>query len=559
MGEFERLPDSRCADFASYAGRWVACLGGRFIAQGGTPGQALAAAKAARYKETPEVFYVPLGSPFNFSPVFERIKCALPKDAKIYLVGGAVRDALLSRPIHDFDFVVDGDAIGIARRVANKIHGAYFPLDVARATARVIYTDEEHGRYILDFAALRADDLEADLRDRDFTINAMAVDVHDPQSLLDPLGGAADLQAKILRACSPEAFEKDPVRILRAVRIAASFGLSIVPETRERMRASVRALESVSAERLRDEILKILGGPRPATSIRALDLLGALGFVLPDLLALKGLEQSPPHTQDAWNHTLDTLSNLENLLHVLGPVHDPDGSGSLVLGLAVMRLGRYRQHIEQMLKTDLVTDRSLRPVFFLAALYHDIGKPQCQQQEGADGRIRFIEHERGGAEIVSSGARTLHLSNAEIDWVKTVVKHHMRPTWLARESKEPSSRAVYRFFRDTKNAGAAVCLISLADLLATYGTTLPQKRWGRQLDVVRTLLEAWWEHRDEKVDPPALISGNDLINDFALKPGPMIGDVLEALRESQAEGRVSSREEAFEFVKGYIENNLERG
>ena len=552
MGEFERDPVSQRFDLVPYAGRWVARVGDQIVAQGGPPQQALAAAKASRYKETPEVFFVPTGSPLHFSALFEKVCRALPKDVPVYLVGGAMRDILLARPIHDYDFVIEGQALRIARGVANKIGGAYFPLDSERDTGRVIYTDENNARFILDFAAIRGDDLEADLRERDFTINAMAIDVRDPQALLDPLGGAADLHAKILRACSAQAFSKDPVRILRAVRMAAALDLSIVPETRQSMKDAVNAMASVSPERLRDEILNILGGARPATSMRALDILGALEFVFPETLALKGLAQSPPHTQDVWSHTLDTLNQLEILLNVLAPIHDPDIPGGLISGLAAVRLGRYRRQIEQMLAESLVTGRSMRGLLFLAALYHDIGKPRSQRQESESGRIRFLEHERIGSKIAAQRSRALHLSNTEIDWVKTVVLHHMRPTWLAHESDGPRARAVYRFFRDTKQAGAAVCLVSLADLLATYGTTLPQERWERQLDVVRALLEAWWEQRDQVVDPPPILSGDTLIKEFGIQPGPLIGEILEALREAQAEGRLSSRNEALDFVKEYL-------
>jgi putative nucleotidyltransferase with HDIG domain len=217
-----------------------------------------------------------------------------------------------------------------------------------------------------------------------------------------------------------------------------------------------------------------------------------------------------------------------------------------------MHLGRYREQIQTLLKTTLVPDRFLRPLLFLAALYHDIGKPESQQQTSESGRIRFLEHERIGAEIMRKRGRGLALSNQEVDWLETVIKHHMRPTWLAREPKQPSKRSTYRFFRDTGNAGAAICFLSLADLLATYGVTLPQDRWSRQLDVVRELLEAWWENRTENLDPPAILSGNDLLDEFDIKPGPMIGEILEALRESQATGKVSNREEALEFVSVYL-------
>jgi len=552
VGKFERAPVPHGDDLAPYEGRWVAYLGGKVVAQGGTPQQALSAAKAARYKENPEVFYVPTQTPFRFSAIIERVRRALPDDAGIYLVGGAVRDALLSRECHDFDFVLGQDALRVARVVADRLGAAYFPLDVERSTARVIYTDEAGIRYHLDFAALRAPDLEADLRDRDFTINAMAVSLREPQALYDPLGGASDLHSRVLRACSSVSFSKDPARILRAVRLAAAYHLSITPDTREQMRRSVTGLQKVSAERLRDELLNILGAPRVSTSLRALDILGALEYLLPELSSLKGLAQSPPHTQDVWNHTLDTLSQLERLLHILGPVHDPDASGNLALGLAVMQLGRYREQIGEMLNTSLVTDRNLRPLLFLAALYHDIGKPHSQSLESETGRLQFLEHERISAEIATERGRALQLSNAEVGWLGAVVKHHMRPLWLANETEGPSRRAIYRFFRDTRQAGVAVCLLSLADLLATYGATLPQERWGRQLEAARILLEAWWEQPEEKVAPPALISGDDLIEEFGLEPGPKIGEILEALRESQAEGLVRDRRAALDYVGNYL-------
>lgn len=526
-----------------YTGRWVARLSGSVVGQGGTPQQALQAAKAARHKETPQVIYVPTTNPFNFSPLLERIRSALPSGTPVYLVGGAVRDALLAHPVHDYDFVLPGDALRAARRVANKIGAAYFPLDAERGTARLIFTDEQGSRRVLDFAALRGPDLESDLRDRDFTVNALAVDVCNPQALLDPLGGAADLWNKTLRACSPTSLTSDPVRILRAIRMAAGFGFHILPETRKFMRQAVPLLPRVSSERLRDELFRILGGPQPHTAIRALDMLGVLQHVLPELISLKNVTQSPPHVRDVWGHTLDTLRNLDILLTVLGSQHDPDASANLTLGVAVMRLGRYRQQISAHLQASLVPERPLRSLLFLAALYHDIGKPETRHLD-ENGRIRFFDHDQIGADIISSRGRALHLSNTEIDRLGAVVRHHMRPTLLAHSERGPSPRAVYRFFRATGIAGVDICLLSLADLLATYGTTLPQERWARQVDVVGALLEAWWERPEKHVSPPALISGHDLISEFGLEPGSLIGELLEMVHEAQAVGDVSSREGA---------------
>ncbi len=542
---------------APYAGRWVARLGGRVIAQGGTPRLALLAAKAARFKESPEIVYVPMPMPLTFSPLFERLRKILPDDMEVYLVGGAVRDALLGRVSNDLDLVLPGDALGAARRLANRLPAAYFPLDEERGVARLIYTCEGGSRVHLDFSTLRGATLEEDLQNRDFTVNAMAVDVRQPQALLDPTGGAADLLAKRLRACSPTAMQADPLRLVRAIRLAAAYELHIQPETRQWMRAAVPALREVSLERRRDELLALLGAPRPAASIRALDLLGALPHLLPELLALKGIEQTAPHVYDVWQHTLDTVAQLERLLHVLGPQHDEDASANLILGLAVLRLGRYRQQISDWLSTEVIPERPLRPLFFLAALYHDVGKPRARRVEESGGRARFLEHETIGARMVASRSRELRLSTEETRWLETVVAHHMRPAWLSNHPKGPSRRAIYRFFRDTGAAGVGVVLLALADLLATYGPTLPQERWARGVDVARSLLEAWWEQRTKQVQPPALLNGNDLIATFGVEPGPVIGEVLERLREAQAIGEVATRAEALELA-GAILDELNR-
>ena len=551
--KFRRDSDHLGNSLSPYAGRWVARLRGKIVGQGGTPQQALQAAKAARHKETPEILFIPMSNTLPISPVIDQIRAAAPAEVPLHLVGGAVRDLLRGQPIHDYDFVLPSNALEASRKIANRIGAAYFPLDVARQTARLIFMDAQGTRHILDFASYRGGGLEADLRERDFTMNAMALDLRAPQELLDPLGGAADLQAKRLRACSPTSFSDDPVRVLRAVRMAASFGLRISPETREQIRGAAAGLANISPERLRDELLRILDSPHPHTSIQALEMLGALPYVLPELPALKGVKQSAPHVKDVWHHTLDTLRVLEGILGVLGPVHNEEDAGNLLLGLLVMRLGRYREQINAHLQVELVPDRPQRALLFLAALYHDIAKPQTRTVEEG-GRTRFFTHDELGAVTVAERAQALHLSNSETERLSKIVRHHMRPALLSHEAGGPSKRAVYRFFKDTDAAGVDICLLSLADVWATYGTTLPQERWAQQLDTVRTLLEAWWEHSQEQVRPPALLNGNELMAELGLQPGPRIGEILEALREVQVEGVVSSRAEALAFARALATN-----
>ncbi|NUM49170.1 MAG: HD domain-containing protein [Anaerolineales bacterium] len=545
-------------NLSAYAGRWVAILRGRVVGQGGTPRQALHAAKATRFKENPEIIYVPTSPPLSFSTLLDQIRPALPKNLPIYLVGGAVRDALLNRSTHDLDFVLEGDGNQIARRVANTLQVPFFPLDEERGTGRIVLPHPNADlarageRYFMDFATFRGPDLESDLRARDFTINAMAVDVNTPDQLLDPLGGAADLLAKRLRACSSTALQDDPLRILRAVRLATTYNLQIAPETRHLMRAAVEGLDAVSTERKRDEILRILGGSQVATALRALDLLGALPRVFPELPALKGVTQSPPHVDDVWQHTLQTVQNLEKVLNLLARLaHDPDAAGSLTMGLMVLRLGRYRTQFHTHLQTPVSPDRPWQALLVLAALYHDVGKPATRQEDEA-GRIRFFGHDQTGAEMLVRRAQAFHLSNPEIARLKNIVRYHMRPHLLSQVDKLPSRRAIYRFFRDTGEAGVDICLLALADVLATYGTTLAQDTWNHYLDILRELLEAWWERPEESVNPPALLNGHDLLETFKLSPGPEIGKILEMIREAQADGQITTQAQAFARVEHYL-------
>jgi len=494
---------------------------------------------------------MPPTSPLAFTPLFESVREILPDDIHVYLVGGAVRDALLQKPTHDLDFALPSGGIKLARQVADALHGGFYPLDRERDTGRVVIIEEGNTRHIMDFASFRGPDLEADLRSRDFTINALAVDVHT-LAVYDPLGGATDIRGKVLRACSPDAFRDDPVRILRAVRQAASLGFSIEPETRKLVKKAVHLLPRVSAERIRDELAKILEGPQPAASVRALDRLGVLDLILPELAGLKGFEQPAPHVLELWEHTLHVVSYLENILAALSPEYVPETAADLFNGLLVMRLGRFRQKFAEHLDTYPVPDRSLRVSLFLAALYHDVAKPSCKTVDDR-GRVRFIGHDEEGSEMAVESLRALQFSNAEIEQVKKIIRHHMRIHFHAhrmlKDGKEPTRRGVYRFFRDAGDAGPDLCLLALADLRATYEQTLSQEQWAAELDVCRIMLENLWEKPAESILPAPFLNGDDLIQELKVQPGYRVGFLLEKVREAQASGKVDSRAWALKYAQ----------
>lgn len=532
-----------------YAGRWVARARGRVIAQGGTPEQALRASQFSRNKEKPEIIFMAL--PFALPPLLEKIKDILPPGQEIYLVGGAVRDVLTSRLSYDLDFALPANGISLARKIANSLKADFVALDDERDTGRVIVTNEDGSRTFLDLATYRGATLEEDLRARDFTINAIAYNLHDG-TLIDPTDGAKDIRAKVIRACSPSAFTDDPIRILRAVRQAAAFEFTIDKQTREWMKQAASEVGGVSVERQRDEIFKILGGARANASIRALEMLGVLPYLMPELLKMKGVEQSAPHVYDVWTHTLSVLDYLDQTISGLRVGYDAEKTNDMFTGLLGLRLGRYREQFAKYFSEPLNVDRPHRSLLFFAALYHDVCKPDTKTVDET-GRIRFFGHDEMGAEIVAERACAFNLSNDEVERLSTVVQHHMRihnfVSRIEAEGQTPSRKAIYRFFRDGGAASVDLILLALADVRGTRANELTIETWTAYLDVARILLENYWEKPEEIVSPPRLLDGKDLMKELDLQPGKLIGQLLEAIRENQAAGKIETREQALVFAR----------
>jgi poly(A) polymerase len=467
-------------------------------------------------------------------------------DIRVWLVGGAIRNSLLGLETIDFDFTVEGDARRLARSVANSLGGYYYELDSDRDTGRVILLQENEERVLLDFARLRGERIEQDLKERDFTINALAVELSQLDRVLDTTGGLQDLKDKVLRLCNPEAINSDPVRGIRAIRMSVQLGLTIDPVALSAIRNNADQLSRVSSERVRDEFFRLLELPLPGRAIRLMDHLGLLSVLFPHLDSLRELAQSPPHEFLVWDHTLAVLDHLGRLIIALSKAYDPEIATELVTGEIVYHLGRFREWINHHLDRELSHGRNIRQLLFLGALYHDAGKPACSTLQ--DGRIRFYGHESVGAEIIAEQARDLRLSNAEIQWLEILIRNHMRPSQLEKE-RTISHRAIYRFLRDTNEAGVGVVLLSLADLLGMQTPPVDQEELSRRVETARQLLSAMFETPSQRYRPKPLLRGNEVAEALGLEPGPEIGRILDELQEAQVAGEVNSKTEAYAFIR----------
>ena len=472
-----------------------------------------------------------------------------------YLVGGWVRDRLRGRPNYDLDLAVDGDGLTLARRLADRLGGHYYPLDSERGTGRAIFEGEQR-RLVVDIGRLRGPDLQADLADRDFTINALAADVHTPETVIDHHGGLADLAAGLIRPVSEDSIRNDPLRALRAVRQSAELGFALAPETEALMRRDGPGLRDVSGERVRDELARLLAGPDAAHHLHVLDGLGLLAVLFPELEPLRGLQQPPPHHLTGLAHSLAVVAALEAIVAAVRDAKGPRARPVPALyPIDGAFLQSHRQRLGQHLAERLGHDRPRLVTLKLSALLHDTGKPGTRSVEaargagdGQPGRIRFIGHEVEGAEMAAAALSRLRFDRDEVRLARTIVRHHMRPLLLA-DLPTVSNRAVYRFFRDTGDGGVDILLHALADHLAIFAPGEGKERWQRLLALTGRMLADYWDRPAQRVQPPPLIDGHDLMTAFGLEPGPLIGELLEAVREAQVEGEVSSREEALALAR----------
>lgn len=493
--------------------------------------------------------------PLIWHPCIDALQATMRDKTGIYLVGGAVRDAYLHRPLHDVDLATSGNGQPLARHIANVFKGDYYSLDHVRGVGRAIVPWDDT-RITVDVARFRGPDLVSDLQARDFTLNAMAVRFDsDLQHVIDPTGGLADLAAKRLRQCGPDSISSDPVRVLRAVRASLRFGLVIEPHTRANLRRYAPRLNETSAERIRDEFMQILGGTSPAAALAALNQLDILPHVIPEAVPMSGLAQSAPHQFDVWRHTLAVIEHLQAVLHLFVPQRGESQVANVQIGAIAFALNHIRPELRAHLARHWPNERTHRSLLMLAALLHDAGKPATQHRTAVD-RIQFLRHEQIGADLAQARAEALRLSRDESKRLTVIIQHHMRPLWL-HNNQSLSARAIYRFWRDTGEAGIDVCLLSLADFLGTYGVALDMQAWLAYQTTIQTLLDCYYRQYDTVVSPPQLISGQTLLTHFDLPPGPQIGDLLEKVREAQVSGDITTEEEALAWVQRLLDNRHE--
>jgi poly(A) polymerase len=445
-----------------------------------------------------------------------------------WIVGGALRDELLGRPVRDVDIAVAGDPAPVARAVADSVGGPVFRLSEAFGAWRVI---DRRRRQVWDFSPLQGATIEQDLGKRDFTVNAMARPVTLLEhahlgggELIDPLGGRADLDARILRVLGPQAYEQDSLRPLRLARFTAELGFEPDPNTERLTAEAAPTVARAAGERVFAELRRLVIADGALAGLALADRLGLLRAVLPELSELHDVEQSHYHHLDVYDHTLEVLAmqiDLEGRLDTL--FEAPDAA----------RLARI---LDEPLADELTRGQALR----LGALLHDIGKPAARDTT-PDGRVTFIGHDRLGERMVRQVCRRLRTSDRLARFLEGLTRHHLVLGFLVHE-RPLDRRQVYRYLARTTPVEVEVTLLSCADRLATQGRRA-EEATEAHLDLARELMRAALDWRAH--GPPSVpIRGDDLARELGIQPGPELGRLLAQLTEAAYAGEVATREDA---------------
>lgn len=460
------------------------------------------------------------------APLVASVRQALGDAEGVWVVGGAVRDAALGQRIEDVDLAVAGDPGPLAKAVGRELGEHAFELSAEFGTWRVAGPGG-HGQ--IDLTVLRGAGIEADLAERDFTIGAVAVPLAggDP---IDPLGGLADLEAKLLRAIQEGSFAADPLRLLRAARLAAELDLAIETRTAELARALAPRAADPAGERQLAELRQLVGGPDPLRGLALLEDLGLTPVVLPELEDLRGVEQGPNHHLDVYDHTVAVLE------HTLEIERDLDRFA-----------GEYAPEVAALLAEPLADEVSHGTALRFGALLHDIGKPATKGER--DGFVSFVGHDREGAEVIGGICARFRASRRLTQHLRGLALHHLRLGFMVHEAPLPPRR-VHQYLRATEPVSADVTLLTVADRLSArgIGPIASPEMVDRHLGLARQLLGAALDWRRQG-PPVPLLRGDELAAELGIGAGPELGEMLAELEAAQYAGEVSTRTEAVELAR----------
>ncbi len=466
--------------------------------------------------------------------MLEQLATIFPKIRGAYLVGGSIRDHLLGKVPVDYDLAVTENPLEFGRRIASKMQGHL--VEIGKPGQMIIRVVS--GKMSVDISAIEGKSISEDLQRRDFSINAMAYELASGK-FIDEVGGRQDLARKVIRMLSPRAFVNDPVRLLRAFRLAAGLEFSIEPATLAAIAQHAGLIRKSAGERIKDELFKMLQSGNSHPYFLQMADSGLFLQLFPEFLAANkdpaAPSQKPPARENTFSAStqLGAYSQLEDLLkepaRQLGPIldsHDREFAGDA------------------------------KTLLKFSILWHNIGAPALQSYAAAgpvvDGhkadQCTDANADRSAA-IAQRLCRRYRFANRHTQYIQFIIKNQTRPFVLfsADQNNTLIRDDMIRFFMASRAHTPGLMLHALADMYAKQGKNSARGRAFSDF-VIRVLQDEYAAFESEAALPP-LITGRDLITEFKLRPSPLFKEILHAIEEARLCGKAKTRSEALQMAR----------
>lgn len=437
-----------------------------------------------------------------------------------YLVGGAVRDALLGKSTCDRDIAIKS-AEKFAKRIAEQFDGTFIVLDEINHIYRVVLKDKVN---YLDISELQGETIEEDLLRRDFTINAIAYDLKE-NKFIDVTGGIDDLKQGVLRHIKDENFADDPLRVLRAFRFAAVTGFEMTAELKTALRKYLPLALNPAPERIHYELMKLFGGVQTAKTLLLMDEFGFLEQIFPCVKEMKKVPPNSHHHLDLFHHVVETVRQVE-IAYKDAPIE-------------------VKEHLDKVDFGGFPRINQLK----LAGFLHDIGKFSTWTVEQT-GRHRFIKHDDVGSKMVVPFLKQWKFSKKQIEYISTMIKYHIYPSNVI-IAPDLNEKVMMRYVRKMEDNVVDNIILARADRLSARGIDVTEEMVKNNLDGLDKLLNFYLSKRETLEPIPKLLDGKEIMELKGLKPSPKLGEIIKALHESQLNGDILTKDEAVEFVKMY--------
>jgi len=465
--------------------------------------------------------------------VHELLEYLRSKDFDVYLVGGFVRDLFCDIESKDLDFILtDKKTLELGKELENKFSGNSFLLDDETQTLRFVFNDDMLKEFTFDFTSVPKDKLYLDLERRDFTFNALAINLKEPGFVIDLFNGINDLKRKHVKAIKLTNLLDDPLRFIRAFRFEALLKGELEESLNSFIKDNLDHFDDeVSVERITVELWKIFDTDNSFSYVKQLADVGLLEKIIPELAHCKKVPPNDHHHLPLFDHSIELVKTFEENYCKI-----PDWAQEILnkpIGLS--------------------SSPKIKGVTKLASILHDIGKPDTWEVKEINGTQKhtFYGHDKLGEEITEKIGERLKFSNAITHLISKLVRYHLRPFQLSQNDAPITSRALYRFFRDVGDETIPLLMLSLADLWATRGPKISEDDLKKNEKLVMYLFDEYKKYHEEKRvkdKKKKLIDGNEVMQITGLKPSPIIGQILIELDEAIAVGEVSSKDEAKDWI-----------